>query len=186
MQAVLKYVIVGLALIAPIATSAEDDRFPEFMVGATAAAFGGWNIFCEDYRPVCDTKPMPPIVTTLTRSSRAVLEDINRDVNRRITYKTDIEHWGWDNPRYAHPHVEDVDRWDYAEDGFGDCEDYALLKREILIEKGWPRSTLLMTIVHAPLRIVSYQDGVRSEQIQYRGHMVLTVKTNQGDFILDN
>ena len=55
--------------------------------------------------------------------------------------------------------------------GKGDCEDYALLKRQILIKRGWPVSSLLMTVV-------------RDEKGD--GHAVLTARTAQGDFILDN
>src|SRR5262249_10729856 len=50
-------------------------------------------------------------------------------------------------------------------------EDYALLKRKRLIARGWPPSALLMTVV-------------RDEKGE--GHAVLTARTVQGDFILDN
>ena len=53
----------------------------------------------------------------------------------------------------------------------GDCEDYALLKRRMLISRGWPVSSLLLTVV-------------RDEKGD--GHAVLTARTKQGDFILDN
>ena len=53
----------------------------------------------------------------------------------------------------------------------GDCEDYALLKRKRLMELGWPASALLMTVVRDD----------RGE-----GHALLTARTVQGDFILDN
>ena len=53
----------------------------------------------------------------------------------------------------------------------GDCEDYALLKQKLLIERGWPSSSLLMTVV-------------RDEKGE--GHAVLTARTSQGDFVLDN
>ena len=33
---------------------------------------------------------------------------------------TDKAHWGV------------VDRWDFPDDGYGDCEDYQLLKRKLL------------------------------------------------------
>jgi predicted transglutaminase-like cysteine proteinase len=49
--------------------------------------------------------------------------------------------------------------------------DYALLKRRLLMQAGWPRQALLMTIVHE-------KDG--------NGHAVLTVVTDRGEFILDN
>jgi len=46
---------------------------------------------------------------------------------------TDLENWGV------------VERWSHPDDGYGDCEDYALLKRRMLIEAGWPREALLLT-----------------------------------------
>ncbi|KHJ53417.1 hypothetical protein LA66_18665 [Aureimonas altamirensis] len=55
--------------------------------------------------------------------------------------------------------------------GRGDCEDYALLKRERLVEAGLPASNLLMTVVRKP-------NG--------EGHAVLTLTTRAGDFVLDN
>ena len=64
-----------------------------------------------------------------------------------------------------------VERWSYPDDGYGDCEDYALLKRRILIEAGWPREALLLTLVRGA-------DG--------EGHAVLTVTTDKGDYVLDN
>jgi predicted transglutaminase-like cysteine proteinase len=72
---------------------------------------------------------------------------------------TDIEHWGV------------VDRWSYPDDGYGDCEDYVLVKRRTLMQSGWPRDALLVTVV-------------RDEKDE--GHAVLTVTTDKGDYILDN
>jgi hypothetical protein len=53
----------------------------------------------------------------------------------------------------------------------GDCEDYALLKRQVLMQRGWPASALLITVV-------------RDEKND--GHAILTARTAKGDFILDN
>jgi len=64
-----------------------------------------------------------------------------------------------------------VEKWSYPDDGYGDCEDYVLLKRRLLIAAGWPRSALLITVV-------------RDEKDE--GHAVLTVKTDKGELILDN
>ena len=64
-----------------------------------------------------------------------------------------------------------LDWWTYPDDGKGDCEDLQLLKRRILISSGYPRQALMMTVV-------------RDEQGE--GHAVLMVRTDHGDFILDN
>src|SRR6516225_4937317 len=72
---------------------------------------------------------------------------------------TDMEHWGV------------VERWNYPDDGYGDCEDYALEKRKLLMKAGWPREALLMTVVRD-------HNGT--------GHAVLTVKSDRGEYVLDN
>jgi predicted transglutaminase-like cysteine proteinase len=64
-----------------------------------------------------------------------------------------------------------VERWSYPDDGYGDCEDYVLLKRKMLMQAGWPQQALLITVVRD-------QKG--------EGHAVLTVKTDKGEFVLDN
>lgn len=87
------------------------------------------------------------------------LDEVNRKINREIAPETDIEHYG----------IEDY--WTIPKDGKGDCEDYALLKRHILISMGWPSSALLMTVVRI-------ENG--------EGHAVLTARTEFGDLILDN
>lgn len=63
------------------------------------------------------------------------------------------------------------DIWEFPADGKGDCEDYVIRKRAHLIELGWTSSSLVMTIVREP-------NG--------NHHMVLTARTNVGDFVLDN
>ena len=56
-------------------------------------------------------------------------------------------------------------------DGKGDCEDFALFKRKILIGESFPRQALLMTVV---------------KDEHNEGHAILTVKINAGEFVLDN
>ena len=80
-------------------------------------------------------------------------------MNGSIKAISDIEHWGV------------VDRWNFAEDGYGDCEDYQLLKRKRLVEAGFPHRAMRMTVVI---------DEKGS------GHAVLMVRTDRGDIILDN
>lgn len=53
----------------------------------------------------------------------------------------------------------------------GDCEDFALTKRSQLIRAGVPAGALRMAVVVTPLGV---------------GHAVLVVKTNRGEFVLDN
>ena len=95
----------------------------------------------------------------LTAKAWKDLVRINKWVNDTVKPVTDLEHWGV------------VERWNYPDDGYGDCEDYVLLKRRMLMQAGWPRQALLITVVR----------DKRGD-----GHAVLTVKTDRGEFVLDN
>ncbi len=53
----------------------------------------------------------------------------------------------------------------------GDCDDYAVEKRRQLLSLGWPSSALSLTVAF-----------IRSGE----AHLVLTVRTDRGDFVLDN
>jgi hypothetical protein len=57
-------------------------------------------------------------------------------VNASIKAKTDKDRWG----------IEDI--WDFAEDGYGDCEDYQLVKRKRPVEAGFSRRALRMTVMN--------------------------------------
>ena len=58
-------------------------------------------------------------------TSYKTVERIHRDVNASVTYRTDLQQYG----------VPDF--WQKA-GKYGDCEDYALLKRAKLLEAGCP------------------------------------------------
>jgi len=62
-------------------------------------------------------------------NSYSLAERINSKVNASVTYKSDLE-------QYSKPEF-----WKEA-GAFGDCEDYALLKRHRLIEAGFARKDL--------------------------------------------
>jgi predicted transglutaminase-like cysteine proteinase len=156
-------VILGtwvLALAATIATqSAYADDLLFVSTGSATRAPVGWVEFCSE-RPIeCKTTTSAPRDVVLTNKSWTDLVRINAWVNENVKPMTDMDHWGV------------VEKWSYPDDGYGDCEDYALLKRRMLVEAGWPREALLMTVVRE-------RNG--------NGHAVLTVKTDKGEFVLDN
>ena len=128
-------------------------------VGRGTNAPIGWIEFCIEYKPECKTRPSIPRDVVLTSKAWSDMIKVDLWVNQTIKPMTDMEHWGV------------VERWNYPDDGYGDCEDYVLLKRRMLIRAGWPREALLITVV-------------RDQHDE--GHAVLTVKTNRGEFILDN
>jgi len=131
---------------------------PVARVGA-AKPIIGWIRFCEQNPAECAVDPDEPATIDLTAKHWETLNRVNQQVNGTIKAKTDMDHWG----------VEDV--WDFAEDRYGDCEDYQLVKRKRLVEAGFPRRALRMTVVID-------EEGA--------GHAVMMVRTSRGDFILDN
>ncbi|MFA6267821.1 MAG: transglutaminase-like cysteine peptidase [Pseudolabrys sp.] len=135
------------------------DRAVFASVGEVTRAPIGWVDFCQEYKGECVTKISAPRDIVMTAKTWEDLVKVNNWVNQTIKPITDIEHWGV------------VERWNMGEDGYGDCEDYVLLKRHMLMQAGWPREALLVTVVR----------DKRGD-----GHAVLTVKTDRGEFVLDN
>ena len=149
---------LAAALMGPVATAAREG--PLFIAtGASARPPIGWLEFCAEHARECETKQVEARDVVLTPKVWKDLVRVNKWVNETIKPITDLEHWGV------------VERWSYPDDGQGDCEDYVLLKRKMLMQAGWPRQALLITVV---------RDNKGD------GHAVLTVKTDKGEFILDN
>jgi len=118
-----------------------------------------WLDFCQHNAGACQPNKSGRSQISLTAQARDELVAINRTVNATIKPKTDQEHW------------QERDKWSYPDDGYGDCEDYALLKRRLLMEGGWPGGSLMLTVVW-------------TEQDQ--GHAVLLVRTDKGGLVLDS
>jgi predicted transglutaminase-like cysteine proteinase len=118
-----------------------------------------WAQFCERLPAECKVDLSETETIRLTQAAWDKIVSVNKQVNTAIIAVPDQEHWG----------VQD--RWDYPDDGVGDCEDIQLLKRKLLAEKGLPRRAMRMTVVVD-------REGA--------GHAVLMVRTSRGDFILDN
>jgi predicted transglutaminase-like cysteine proteinase len=154
-------IAAAAALIAVLATHPADaGERPLFVAtGATARPPIGWVDFCSNHAKECDTRPIEARDALLTAKAWKELTRINKWVNETVKPVTDLEHWGV------------VERWNFPDDGYGDCEDYVLLKRRMLMQSGWPRQSLLITVVR----------DKRGD-----GHAVLTVKTDRGEFVLDN
>ena len=157
--------ILGTALAAAMiallgAAAAEaSDKAAFVAVGATARAPIGYVEFCNELPMECAGSNGEPRDVVLSAKVWKDLVRVNKWVNDSIAPMTDMDHWGV------------VEKWSYPDDGKGDCEDYVLLKRRMLMQAGWPREALLITVVR----------DRRGE-----GHAVLTVKTDKGDFVLDN
>jgi len=127
------------------------------VVGKANPPIGHYE-FCQTYSSECAASQTDSGPMTLTEDLWKAILEVNYTVNSSITPLTDMEIYG----------VEE--RWTYPR-SVGDCEDFALLKRKMLVDRGVDPSDLLMTVVLQP-------NG--------EGHAVLTVRTDHGDFILDN
>jgi predicted transglutaminase-like cysteine proteinase len=124
----------------------------------------GWHNLCQVQAAECQAGPQQPVKVELSAEARKLLSTVTKLANHTILAQTDDEHYHLDRKTL-------IDWWTYPDDGAGDCSDFMLLKRKMLIEAGWPRSAALATVV------IDHKG---------EGHAILTVTTDQGDFVLDN
>ena len=113
--------------------------------------------FCKAYPAECRTLG-PAKRVSLTPPRWKQLKMINVRINSTISPRTDQGKGAF------------KDQWTLSPRS-GDCEDYALTKRSKLLRMGWPSSSLLIATATVP--------GLG-------GHAVLIVRTDRGDFVLDN
>jgi predicted transglutaminase-like cysteine proteinase len=129
-------------------------------VGTVTSQPIGHYEFCKLHADECRVRSSDTRAFELTNKVRRSIDALNRAVNTGVVATLDIENYGTDEV------------WTYPENGKGDCEDFALEKRKQLHETlHIPLTDLLLTVVRQP-------NG--------DGHAVLTVRTDRGDFILDN
>jgi predicted transglutaminase-like cysteine proteinase len=128
-------------------------------IGETTRAPIGWVEFCAENASECRSSATQPRDIVMSQTAWRDLLKVNRWVNENVKPITDMDHWGV------------IEKWSLPTDGYGDCEDYVLMKRKMLVDAGWPREALLITVVRDK---------------KGEGHAVLTVKTDKGEFVLDN
>jgi predicted transglutaminase-like cysteine proteinase len=131
---------------------------PSMEIGGLTSQPIGHYEFCKLNPAECLVKANDLAPYHLTRENWQMVFKVNQAVNKRVRPATDQDIY----------HKDEV--WAYPVN-YGDCEDYVLLKRRVLIDKGIAPGNVLITVVRKP-------DG--------EGHAVLTVRTDRGDFILDN
>ena len=156
---VFAFRILGVVFVALVGLTTAAKAASEFMIvtGQTSQPIGHYE-FCERLPRECKIRNTVLQPVKLTQNVWDMLLDVNHSVNARITPATDMELYGKE------------EYWTYPVNA-GDCEDYVLEKQKELRDKGIPLASLLITVVRKP-------DG--------EGHAVLTVRTDRGDFILDN
>lgn len=124
----------------------------------------GWHLFCKEHVAECHAASGGAQAVTLTEQTWKTMLNIDRLVNENIAGISDEDHY--------HISAKGIANWwTYPDDGKGNCNDYAILKKRLLIEAGWPSSSLFLTVV------LDHHN---------EGHLVLMARTDRGDLILDN
>jgi len=151
-------IAVILASLLPAEAASQDVTTPFMAKTGTTTRPLGYQDFCKRYPKECREKSSRDVRIKLTSERWDELVEVNSAVNRAIRPVTDLELFG------------EEEYWDYPQTE-GDCEDFVLLKRRILRDRGWPAGSVLITVARQ-------QNG--------EGHAVLTVLTDRGDLVLDN
>lgn len=119
----------------------------------------GYISFCLEDPSQCEGGTDAPATATLTPDRWTELNVVNDYVNSSVRQVEDIANYGVS------------ERWSYPNENGGDCEDFALMKRKLLIERGWSPSDLLVAVVR---------------EWNGAGHAILVVDTDKGEYVLDN
>ncbi len=121
------------------------------------SAPAGFAGLCSRYPWACSNSGRGNVKADKPMLSMA--RSVNARFNRSIASRTDQQTYG--RSEY----------WTLPGRGVGDCEDYALAKQKALIEQGVPPNRLYLAMV-----VGSPQDP----------HTVLVMRTDSGDYVLDN
>jgi predicted transglutaminase-like cysteine proteinase len=139
--------------------TADNDVPGTMLIGRRTSQPIGHYEFCKRMSSECRIWSDRRDPVQMSDAMRMLLVSVNTAVNRSIKAVSDDQAYS------------KKEFWTFPDDGTGDCEDYVLLKRKTLHTHGIPLSNLLITVVRL-------KDG--------EGHAVLTVRTGDGDLILDN
>lgn len=139
--------------------TADNDVPGMMLIGRRTPQPIGHYEFCQRMSSECRIWSDRRDPVQMSDAIRTLLDSINTAVNRSIKAMSD-------DKAYSKQEF-----WTFPDGGTGDCEDYVLLKRKMLHSHGIALSNLLITVVR---------------QKNGQGHAVLTVRTGDGDLILDN
>ena len=118
----------------------------------------GFVNFCARNPQECSVGKGKALKLAMSPERWNLIYQVNTYVNGKIAPVSDQDLYG--EPEY----------WAFPTDA-GDCEDYLLLKKRYLEGLNFPPSALLITVVLDE---------------KNEGHAILTVTTDEGDFVLDN
>ncbi len=115
--------------------------------------------YCLRNYDECISKVASEERVTMSERLKRDMDEVQEFVNAAIQPRSDIENVGV------------ADSWGYPSNQYGDCEDYAILKKRLLVARGWSKNALLLTTAVT-------EKG--------ENHVVLTVASSGGDYVLDN
>lgn len=145
--------LLGLLTALPAAAA---ERHPMFLkAGVAVSPPPGAVGICGRYDWACQRGAKGVVQGDLM----AIADRVNREVNRRIRPVSDQAQFG------------KLEHWTLPTSGRGDCEDYALEKKRVLMQSGLRGEQLLLTTV-----------------LDRNGdaHAVLVLRSGSGDYVLDN
>lgn len=114
--------------------------------------------FCLRNEGSCDLSG--PEILEWSPELLSLLQETNASVNGSLQFSPDPENSGLE------------EYWDYPKRGVGDCEDFVLEKRRLLVEAGLPSASLTC--------------GIAFHEVQLYPHAILFAETTAGTFVLDN
>src|SRR5258708_32161261 len=101
-------------------------------LGDTPRSPIGWVEFCADNPGECRGGASQPRDIVMSQAAWRDLLRVNRWVNETVKPMTDMDHWGV------------IEKWSLPTDGYGDCQDYVLLKPKVLLPPVCPPQPLLI------------------------------------------
>lgn len=157
--------LLGIMLLSSGASGMES-KFTQtsFLQAPSATTYGkslppvGYVDFCAHDQDECKASDGKNERLAMSPDNWNLLVQVNTYVNSKIKPVSDQDQYNV------------AEKWTYPTSA-GDCEDYALLKKRYLQSMGFNPSELLMTVLLD-------EKG--------EGHAVLTIVTDNGDFVLDN
>lgn len=148
---------IALASTPAIALDLTHVAFIQTAAGTTSIPVGHME-FCQTRPQECQAYDTIVPAMPLNEQNWQQLVSINAYHNQTIVPVTDQDLY------------QVAEFWTYP-NGYGDCEDFALIKRRDLINAGWHPSTLMIAVVR---------------EANGNGHAVLIARTDRGDLVLDN
>lgn len=151
--AVFSFLLLPLTAAASLA-SPLPEHVSEYQ---SAKAPEGARNLCRNYPWACGD--VAAALLQQESEIQAAAREVNLAVNRQIRPEPDRDNYGM------------AEKWTLPAGNRGDCEDYALLKKKLLIERGVPAERLLLTVV--------IKDNLEP-------HVVLLFRGKDADYLLDN